>query len=39
METTTQKSNFSQETVPSTAFTVPAGFKKVESPVYGAAGK
>ncbi len=39
METTTQKSNFSQETVPSTAFMVPAGFKKVESPVYGAAGK
>ena len=39
METTTQKSNFSQETVPSTAFQVPAGFKKVESPVYGAAGK
>jgi hypothetical protein len=39
METTTQKSNFSQETVPSTAFLVPAGFKKVESPVYGAAGK
>jgi hypothetical protein len=37
METTTQKSNFSQETVPSTAFVVPAGFKKVESPVYGAA--
>jgi hypothetical protein len=39
METTTQKSNFSQETVPSTAFLVPAGFKKVESPAYGAAGK
>jgi hypothetical protein len=39
METTTQKSNFSQETVPSTAFVVPAGFKKVESPAYGAAAK
>jgi hypothetical protein len=39
METTMQKSNFSQAAVPSTAFVVPAGFKKVESPVYGAAGK
>jgi hypothetical protein len=39
METTTQKSNFSQAAVQSTAFLVPAGFKKVESPVYGAAGK
>ena len=39
METTTQKSNFSQAAVPSTAFLVPAGFKKIESPVYGAAGK
>jgi hypothetical protein len=39
METTTQKSNFSQASVPSTAFVVPAGFKKVESPVYGTAGK
>jgi hypothetical protein len=39
METTTQKSNFSQAEVPSTAFLVPAGFKKVESPVYGAAAK
>jgi hypothetical protein len=39
METTTQKSNFSQGTLPSTAFLVPAGFKKVESPVYGTAGK
>jgi hypothetical protein len=39
METTAQKSNFSQQTVPSTAFSVPAGFKKVESPAYGAAGK
>jgi hypothetical protein len=39
METTMQKSNFSQQTVPSTAFLVPTGFKKVESPVYGAAAK
>jgi hypothetical protein len=39
METTTQKSNFSQAAVPSSAFLVPAGFKRVESPVYGAAGK
>jgi hypothetical protein len=39
METTAQKSNFSQQTVPSTAFLVPAGFKQVESPAYGAAGK
>jgi hypothetical protein len=39
METTAQKSNFSQQTVPSTAFLVPAGFKKVESPAYGVAGK
>jgi hypothetical protein len=39
METTTQKSNFSQGPVPSSAFVVPAGFKKVESPVYGTAGK
>jgi hypothetical protein len=39
METTTQKSNFSQGAVPSTAFLVPAGFKKVESPAYGAAAK
>jgi hypothetical protein len=38
METTTQKSNFSQAAVPSSAFLVPAGFKKVESPVYGAGG-
>ena len=36
METTTQKSNFSQGAVPASAFTVPAGFKKVEAPVYGA---
>jgi hypothetical protein len=39
METTTQKSNFSQGPVPSSAFVVPAGFKKVESPVYGTPGK
>jgi hypothetical protein len=39
METTAQKSNFSQQTVPSTAFLVPAGFKKVESPAYGTPGK
>jgi hypothetical protein len=39
METTMQKSNFSQAAVPSTAFLVPAGFKKVDSPAYGAAGK
>jgi hypothetical protein len=39
METTTQKSNFSQETVPPSVFLIPAGFKKVESPVFGATGK
>jgi hypothetical protein len=39
MEMTTQKSNFSQETVPASAFQVPAGFKRVESPMYGAASK
>jgi hypothetical protein len=39
METTTQKTNFSQGTVPSSAFLVPAGFKKVESPAYGAANR
>jgi len=39
MTTTTQKSNFSQAELPSTAFLVPAGFKQVESPVYGGAGK
>jgi hypothetical protein len=39
METTTQKSNFSQSTVPPSAFVVPAGFKKVEAPAYGAPGK
>jgi hypothetical protein len=35
MEMTTQKSNFSQQAVPSSAFQVPAGFKKVESPMTG----
>jgi hypothetical protein len=39
MEMTMQKSNFSQAPVSSSAFEVPAGFKKVESPGYGAAGK
>ena len=39
MEMTMQKSNFSQETVPSSAFQVPAGFKRVESPTYGPASK
>jgi len=39
MEMTTQKSNFSQAAVSSSSFEVPAGFKKVESPGYGAAGK
>jgi hypothetical protein len=39
MEMTTQKSNFSQAPVPSTAFLVPAGFKKVELPAYGVAAK
>jgi hypothetical protein len=36
MEMTMQKSNFSQGSVPESAFVVPAGYKKVESPVYGA---
>ena len=39
METTSQKSNFSRESVPSSAFEIPAGYKKVETPVYGTAGK
>jgi hypothetical protein len=39
MEMTTQKSNFSQASVSSSAFVVPAGFKKVETPDYSAAGK
>ena len=38
MEMTLQKSNFSQA-VSSSAFEVPAGFKKVETPGYGAAAK
>jgi hypothetical protein len=37
MEMTVQKMNFSQGSVPESAFVVPAGFRKVESPVYGAA--
>jgi hypothetical protein len=37
METTVQKSNFSQAPVSSSNFEVPAGFKKVETPGYGAA--
>jgi len=36
MEMTMQKSNFSQGSVPESVFVVPAGYKKVESPVYGA---
>jgi hypothetical protein len=39
METTTQKSNFSRESVPSSAFEVPPGYKKVETPMYGAPSK
>jgi hypothetical protein len=39
MEMTMQKSTFSQESVPASAFQVPAGFKRVESPVYGPASK
>lgn len=39
MEMTLQKSNFSQAPVSSSAFEVPAGFKKVESPGYGATAK
>ena len=37
METTVQKSNFSQAPVASSNFDVPAGYKKVETPGYGAA--
>jgi hypothetical protein len=37
MEMTVQKQNFSQEAVASSAFQVPAGFAKVETPTYGAA--
>jgi hypothetical protein len=34
METTSQKSNFSRESVPSSAFEVPGGYKKVETQAY-----
>ncbi len=37
METTVQRSNFSQAPVSSSNFEVPAGFKKVDTPGYGAA--
>ena len=33
MSTTTQKSNFSQASVPSSAFQIPPGFKKLPSPM------
>jgi hypothetical protein len=39
MEMTTQKSNFSQAAAPSSAFQVPAGFKQVETSMYGGASK
>jgi hypothetical protein len=39
METTSQKANFSRETVAASVFQVPGGFKRVESPNYGALGK
>jgi hypothetical protein len=39
METTTQKSNFSRESVPSSNFEVPAGYKKVDTPMYGTPSK
>jgi hypothetical protein len=39
MEMTMQKSNFSQEAVAASNFQVPPGFKKVDSPTYGSAGK
>jgi hypothetical protein len=39
METTTQKSNFSAASVPSSAFEVPGGYKKVETPMYGTTSK
>jgi hypothetical protein len=39
METTVQKSNFSQAPVASSNFEVPAGYKKVETPGYGVAAK
>jgi hypothetical protein len=37
METTVQKSNFSQAPVSSSNFEVPGGYKKVDTPAYGAA--
>jgi hypothetical protein len=37
METTVQKANFSQAPVSSSNFEVPGGYKKVETPGYGAA--
>jgi hypothetical protein len=37
METTVQRSNFSQAPVSSSNFEVPGGFKKVDTPGYGAA--
>jgi hypothetical protein len=39
MEMTVQKTNFSKEPVPASVFQVPAGFKQVESPTYGAPAK
>jgi hypothetical protein len=39
MEMTTQKSNFSTASVTSSAFEVPGGFKKVETPMYGTPSK
>jgi hypothetical protein len=39
MEMTLQKSNFSQAPVSTSSFEIPSGFKKVDSPTYGAAGK
>jgi hypothetical protein len=37
METTVQRSNFSQAPVSASNFEVPAGFKKLDTPGYGAA--
>jgi hypothetical protein len=39
METTMQKSNFSRDGVPSSAFEIPAGYKKVETPMYNTTAK
>jgi hypothetical protein len=39
MEMTMQKSNFSQAAVATSNFQVPPGFKKIDSPSYGSAGK